>query len=149
MEEITLNLIPTGVRPTCHVSQNDNERNIKINLVEGSLAYSIKADDEIKLNVRKPDNTVVSSGVDITAGNTYVIVEITDDMCDVSGKNLCEIRIINGSTRISTSNFFMDVETDVTDVPTPPTPPTPPVPSRRGGLWATEIEIISTTYETL
>ena len=111
MEEITLNLIPTGVRPTCHVSQNDNERNIKINLVEGSLAYAIKADDEIKLNVRKPDNHVVTATVTGTTGNTYIIVEITDDMCNVDGDNTCEIRIINGSTRLSTSNFTMVVET--------------------------------------
>lgn len=145
METITLNLIPTGVRPTCHVSQNDNERNIRINLVEGSQAYSIKADDEIKLNIRKPDLTVILSDVEYTVGNTYVIAEITDDMCDIDGKNLCEIRIINGSTRISSSNFYMDVETDPSVVPEPPTPP---VPSRRGGLVATEIEIITTTYET-
>lgn len=146
METITLNLIPTGVCPTCHVSQNDNERNIRINLVEGSQAYSIKAGDEIKLNIRKPDLTVILSDVDYTVGNTYVIAEITDDMCDIDGKNLCEIRIINGSTRISSSNFYMDVETDPSVVPEPPTPP---VPSRQGGLWATEIKIISTTYETL
>lgn len=146
METITLNLIPTGVRPTCHVSQNDNERNIKINLVDGSLAYQVQSGDEIKLNIRKPDDTVVSSEVDATVGNTYVIVEITDDMCDVDGRNLCEVRIINGSTRISTSNFYMEVEVDPSIVPAPPTPPTPT--GRRGGLYATEMEIISTTYET-
>ena len=112
MEEITLNLIPTGVRPTCHVSQNDNERNIKINLVNGSLAYSIQADDVIKLNVRKPNETVVSASVSATAGNTYIIANVTDDMCNIDGTNLCEVRITNGSTRISSSNFLMEVETD-------------------------------------
>ena len=148
MEVITLNLIPSGVHPVCHVSQNDNERNIKINLVDGSLAYAIKNGDEIKLNVRKPDDTVISADVDITEGNTFVQVEVTDDMCDIDGKNLCEIRIINGSTRISTSNFYMEVETDPTAVPEPPTPPTPPTPARQGGFEALKIEVISSTYET-
>lgn len=112
MEEITLNLIPTGVRPTCHVSQNDNKRDIKINLAEGNLAYSIKENDVIKLNVRKPNDTVITSRIAATTGNTYVIANITDDMCNIDGTNLCEIRITNGTTRISTSNFLMEVEAD-------------------------------------
>ena len=112
MEEITLNLIPTGVRPTCHVSQNDNERDIKINLVEGSLAYVIKSGDIVKLNIRKPNDVVISSRITATVGNTYVIANIKDEMCNVDGTNLCEIRIINGDTRISTSNFLMEVEID-------------------------------------
>ena len=112
MEEITLNLIPTGVRPTCHVSQNDNERDIKINLVEGSLAYAIKSGDIVKLNIRKPNDVVISSRITATVGNTYVIANIKDEMCNVDGTNLCEIRIINEDTRISTSNFLMEVEID-------------------------------------
>jgi hypothetical protein len=112
MEEITLNLIPTGVHPVCHVSQNDNERKIKINLVYGSIAYSIREDDVIKLNVRKPNDTVVSASVSSTVGNTYVIANITDDMCNIGGTNLCEIRIKNDDSRISSSNFSMEVEVD-------------------------------------
>ena len=112
MEEITLNLIPSGVRPTCHVSQNDNERDIKINLVEGSLAYAIKSGDVVKLNIKKPNDVVISSRITATVGNTYVIANIKDEMCNVDGTNLCEIRIINGDTRISTSNFLMEVEVD-------------------------------------
>ena len=111
MEEITLNLIPSGIHPTCHVSQDDNERNIKVNLVNGNLAYIIQSNDIFKLNIRKPNGHVISSAVSKTAGNTYVVINVTDDMCDVDGDNLCELRITNGNTRISTSNFVMNVET--------------------------------------
>lgn len=144
MESITLNLIPMGWHPTCHVSQNDNERNVHINIVDGSVLYNIKEDDVITLNVRKPDDSVVTAEVEATAGNHYVEITITDEMCDLDGRNTCELRITNGNTRLSTSNFYMEVEVDPTANPAP----TPPAPARRGGLTTTNINIISTTYET-
>lgn len=110
MESIILNLIPTGIRPTCHVSQDDNNRIIRANLMNGSLAYAIRINDVIKLNIRKPNDNVIISTVSVTVGNTYVDLNITDDMCNVNGQNLCELRITNGSERIGTSNFYMEVE---------------------------------------
>lgn len=130
MEEITLNLIPAGIHPVCHISQNDNERNIRINLTDGDLAYSIRAGDVIRLNVRKPDNTVVKTTLDITEGLSYVDIEVSDEMCDISGKNLCNLRIINRGMRISTNNFFMLVEVN---------PTFNPAPSPSHGLYPREI----------
>lgn len=145
MEIITLNLIPSGVYQTCHVSQNDNERRFRAKLVDGSVPYEIKDGDVLSINIQKPDKNVVTAELTADVGDTYVDVEVTDDMCDIDGTNLCDIRIINAGSRISTSNFYMMVEVD--PVANPPEPPPPP--SRRGGLDVIIYEQISTTYETL
>ena len=147
METIFLNIIPTGVNQICHVSQNDNERIIRVKLLEGNLSYSFKEGDEVTFSTKKPDNTAISVPVVITVGTSYADISITNDMCDIVGQNLCELCIVNAGTRIGTSNFYMEVEIDPSYVPDPPVPPEPP--KRRGGLDVIIYEQMSTTYETL
>lgn len=124
MENITLNIIPTGVHPTCHVSQNDYKRKIRVNLVENDIPYIIQSTDKIRLNVRKPDNSVIKKQLTITSGLSYVDAEIDDNMCDVEGKNICDLQLTSSGKRISTSNFFMFVEVSPLNSPQPgPTAP--------------------------
>ena len=113
IEEIRLNLIPNGVSPVCHVSQYDEGRQIKINLFEGINAYVIQSGDTFTLNVRKPDNTIVTTSVSGTQGNNYITISTTQQIAAVVGENLCELKITNGSTVIGTLNFVMQVERDV------------------------------------
>lgn len=113
IESINLNLIPSGVSPVCHVSQYDAGRQIKINLFEGINPYTIQSGDAFTLNVRKPDNTIVTTSVSGTQGNNYIIIATTEQIAAVVGENLCELKITNGSTVIGTLNFIMQVERDV------------------------------------
>lgn len=113
IEEIKLNLIPNGVSPVCHVSQYDAGRQIKINLFEGINPYLIQSGDTFTLNVRKPDNTIVTTSVSGTQGNNYITISTTQQITAVVGENLCELKITNGSTVIGTLNFIMLVERDV------------------------------------
>lgn len=113
IESINLNLIPSGVSPVCHVSQYDAGRQIKINLFEGINPYTIQSGDAFTLNVRKPDNTIVTTSVSGTQGNTYITISTTEQIAAVVGENLCELKITNGSTVIGTLNFVMLVERDV------------------------------------
>ena len=113
IESINLNLIPSGVSPVCHVSQYDAGRQIKINLFEGINPYTIQSGDAFTLNVRKPDNTIVTTSVSGTQGNTYITISTTEQIAAVVGENLCELKITNGSTVIGTLNFIMQVERDV------------------------------------
>ena len=113
MEIIKLNLIPSGVSPTCYCSQYDNGRVIRVDLFDGLTPYELQSGDVVTLNVRKPDNTIIVATLSATQGNTYVNIETTEQMCAVVGFNLCDLTITNGSKVIGTLNFIMSVERDV------------------------------------
>lgn len=113
MESIKLNLIPSGVNPTCHCSQYDEGRIIRIDLFDGLTPYALQSGDAVTLNVRKPDNTIITTSITATAGNNYVEISTTEQMCAVVGFNLCDLTITNGSKVIGTLNFIMAIERDV------------------------------------
>lgn len=113
MEIIKLNLIPNGVNPVCHASQYDNGRVIRGELFDGLTPYTLASGDVVALNVRKPDNHVVTATLTATAGNSYVDIVTTEQMTACFGENLCELKITNGNTEIGTINFYMIVERDV------------------------------------
>lgn len=139
MERILLNLVPTGNNPTCHASQFDKGRKIGIDLFDGSKEYEFKDGDTVVLKVLKPDGIGVSSNVPVTKGCHAVEITVTQDMSDIEGTNLCELRIANGNMDIGSSNFYMEIEKSV-DSSLPP--------QKKGGLNATTIGITSTTYTT-
>ena len=113
MENFNLNMIPSGVSPVCHVSQYDNGRQIKINLFSGTLPYELASGDTVTLNLRKPDNTIITASVTATQGDDYVIITTTEQMTAVVGETLGELKITNGSNVIGSLNFVMLVERDV------------------------------------
>lgn len=113
MEIIKLNLIPSGVNPTCHAKQYDKGRTIRFELFNGLTPYTLQSGDTVTLNLRKPDNTIIESSVTATQGNKYVDLVTTEQMCAVAGYNLGTFKIVNGETDIGTLNFIMAVERDV------------------------------------
>lgn len=131
MEEIFLNLIPTGSHQVCHASQYDVGRQIKVNLFEGSLAYELQEGDSLVLDIRKPDDVIISAELAVEVGSTFAYIITIEEMCDVMGENLCELRLKNGTKNIGTLNFTMQIEEAVGEVEPlpPPTPPTPEKPS--------------------
>lgn len=114
MEQINVNLIPSGLPPVCHASQYDKGRVIKCNLFEGNTPYSIANGDNITLNARKPDGTIIEglSPLAIQTGVSYVYITTTEQLCACVGDTLCELRIEN-SADIGTLNFILRVEADV------------------------------------
>lgn len=113
MEIIKLNLIPSGVNPVCHCSQYDEGRVIRIELFDGLTPYTLASGDTVTLNVRKPDNTIITASVTATQGNNYVDITTTEQLCAVVGETLCKLKITNGSTEIGTLIFYMQVKRDV------------------------------------
>lgn len=113
MEAIKVNLIPNGIPEACHASQYDEGRQIRLDLFDGLTPYTIQAGDTFTLNVRKPDNHIITQTVTGTEGNTYLVIDTTEQMTAVTGENLCEIRLENGGDNIGSLNFIMQVEKDV------------------------------------
>lgn len=111
MERIKLDIVPKGILPVCHVSQYDKGRTIRLDLMDGLQGYSLTT-ETVVLNVKKPDNNIVTASVSVTSGKTYVDIVTTQQMCAVAGDNLCELQITKGTQVIGSLNFIMRVEAD-------------------------------------
>jgi len=109
MENIKLNLIPGLNNPVCHVSQYDIGRIIRLNLFEGDSVYTLSGNETIRLNVRKPDNTILEEQLANTS-STYVTFDTSEQMCPLPGDNICELSIESNGTIIHSINFLMKVE---------------------------------------
>lgn len=116
MEQIKLNLIPSGIMPVCHASQYDDKRQIRLNLFNGSQAFAVDtAHMTFELQVRKPDDTIVTAAVTGVDTKTYIDIELSTQMTAVFGDCLCQLQIKNSndSSTIGTMNFILQVEQDV------------------------------------
>lgn len=113
METIRLNLVPVGATPVCHTAQYDEGRQIKLELFNGAAAYQIQAGDTFELDLRKPDGHIVTAVLTGTQGNTYLILETTEQMCAVAGINVCKVKVKNSGDEIGTLIFNMMVQMDV------------------------------------
>lgn len=113
MEAINLNLIPSGIMPVCHVSQYDKGRWIRLNLFEGQSRFVINNTMTFELQVRKPDNTIVTTAPTGTSSTSVLDIETTEQMTAVAGDNLCQLQVKDGSDVIGSLNFIMQVEADV------------------------------------
>lgn len=109
IERIKLNLIPAGTMPVCHAKQYDKKRQIGIDIYNGLQPY-ILSDELLELDVRKPDGHIVTIDVPYTAGRNGVVFETTEQMCAITGSNLCALKITKGEAEIGSINFFMEVE---------------------------------------
>lgn len=116
MESILVNLVPGGTMPTCHVAKHDVGRVIRIYLYDGPIPYILQSGDTCTISIRKSDGTVVYSQTTFESESSYVDLVTTDEMDDIVGKNLCELRIANSSRNIGSSNFYMDVADIITDI---------------------------------
>ena len=109
MEQIRLNLIPTGPMPICHASQYDKKREIGLVLFNGTRPL-ILTDETLELDVRKSDSHIVTIDVPTPEGTNLAVFETTEQMCAVAGSNECELRIKKAGADIGSLNFIMEIE---------------------------------------
>lgn len=111
MEQIRVDMTPKGIKPVCHSSQYDKGRIIRLNLVDGIQGYKLTGEETLELEVRKPDNNIVTAEVQNTSSN-YVLIVTTEQMTACEGDSNCEIRVRLGDTDIGSINFILRVEED-------------------------------------
>lgn len=111
MEQIRVDMTPKGIKPVCHSSQYDKGRIIRLNLVDGIQGYTLTGEETLELEVRKPDNNIVTAEVQNTSSN-YVLIVTTEQMTACEGDSNCEIRVRLGDTDIGSINFILRVEED-------------------------------------
>ena len=111
VENITLNLIPTGDTPSIHVAQFDVERPFTVTLKEGVDDFTPTGYD-IELQVRKVDNNIVTAVPVQTSGNV-VTFGTTEQMTACSGTNIAELQLTKDSQTFATLHFYLVVQRDV------------------------------------
>ena len=111
VENITLNLIPTGDTPSIHAAQYDVERPFTVTLKEGADDFTPTGYD-IELQVRKVDNNIVTAIPVSTSGNV-VTFNTTEQMTACSGTNLAELQLSKDDQTIATLHFYLVVQRDV------------------------------------
>lgn len=113
MQKIKVNLIPSGLPVACYSSQYDEGRVIRCELYNGLQPYTLQENDVVTLNLRKPDNHVVTATLNSTAGNKYVDLVTSEQMTAVFGVNKCLLKITNTGIEVGTAEFLMFVQKDV------------------------------------
>ena len=111
MEQITLDIIPSGVRENAYASQYDIGRTIRFNLKSGGATYTLTGAETVTMRVRKPDNTERTESITNTS-STYVDWTTVNGTCDLDGLYDCELVVMNGSVKIGSANFTLNVEID-------------------------------------
>ena len=111
VENITLNLIPTGDKPSIHVAQFDVDRPFTITLKEGKDDFTPTGYD-IELQVRKVDNNIVTTVPAQISGNV-VTFNTTEQMTACSGTNIAELQLTKDSQTFATLHFYLVVQRDV------------------------------------
>ena len=111
VENITLNLIPTGDTPSIHAAQYDVERPFTVTLKEGADDFTPTGYD-IELQVRKVDNNIVTAIPTSTSGNV-ITFNTTQQMTACSGTNLAELQLSKDDQTIATLHFYLVVQRDV------------------------------------
>lgn len=107
-QTISLNLIPNGIQPVIHVSQNDKGQTWIFKLMVGKDAFTIPASSTVKLQGTNSDGTTFNKACTYS-GNT-VTVDVAEDMTACAGKTKAEIRIVKENDAIGTQNFIIEVE---------------------------------------
>lgn len=93
METNYINSIPDRImRKTYRLSQNDNNREIRCNLHDGSLVKTLTGTESLVLRYKKPDNTVGFIVVANTS-STYVDIAIPNTMTDKAGDIYCKLHV--------------------------------------------------------
>ena len=111
VENIVLNLIPTGDTPSIHVAQFDVNRPFTVTIKEGEDDFTPTGYD-IELQVRKVDSNIVTAIPTSTSGNV-VTFNTTEQMTACSGTNIAELELTKDSQTFATLHFYIVVQRDV------------------------------------
>lgn len=116
MQQINLNLVPSGVPPVVYASQYDVGRIFRINLFDGNDNYTVPDGAVVTLVGTKTDmHSFAYSSEDndpkVKVDGSAITVTTTEQMCAMPGNTLCEISVRKSTTLIIGSlNFILHVE---------------------------------------
>jgi hypothetical protein len=107
-QKIKLNMVPGGIIPVVHLSQNDIGRVLQFELYDGVSAASITTGTTVTVEGTKPDRHAFQ--YDATISGNVVTVNTVQQMVIVPGTVECTLTLTYNSQVIGTALFFMEVE---------------------------------------
>lgn len=107
-QKIKLNMVPGGIIPVIHVSQNDIGRVIQFELYDGATTASITTGTTATIEGTKPDRHAFQ--YDASVSGNVVTVNTVQQMVIVPGTVECTLSLTYNSQVIGTALFFMEVE---------------------------------------
>jgi len=113
-QKIKLNMVPGGIIPVVHLSQNDIGRVIQFELYDGVTTASITTGTTATIEGTKPDNHAFQ--YDASVSGNVVTVNTVQQMVIVPGTVECTLSLTYNSQVIGTALFFMEVEKSGLDV---------------------------------
>ena len=113
-QKIKLNMVPGGIIPIVHLSQNDIGRVLQFELYDGVSAASITTGTTVTVEGTKPDRHAFQ--YDATISGNVVTVNTVQQMVIVPGTVECTLSLTYNSQVIGTALFFMEVERSGLDV---------------------------------
>jgi hypothetical protein len=107
-QKIKLNMVPGGIIPVVHLSQNDIGRVLQFELYDGVSAASITTGTTVTVEGTKPDRHAFQ--YDATISGNVVTVNTVQQMVIVPGTVECTLTLTYSGQVIGTALFFMEVE---------------------------------------
>ena len=107
MEHVKISMTPKASLSICHVTQNDNGREVSIDFED----YTLTGAEDVSLIIRKPDGTRVETALENTASN-FVIWSSVPSECDTVGLANCEIKAEDDGVVLYSASFNMNIEAD-------------------------------------
>ena len=106
-QNLTLNLIPSGVPQRINVSQYDKGETVAVTLYNGATPFTLPSGATVYVSGTKADNTGFEYACSTSGGVSFTI---KDQMTVFAGEVTCELSIYQGNNRLSTINFILNVE---------------------------------------
>ena len=120
IQELRLNLTPTGIPPVAYYSQLDDKRQVRFYPYEGNAAYSIPQGATIIVSGRKPDGYLFAydetsllpdgSHVVTNENNQTILITSTPQMVATDGDVDCTINIMQNGQSIGSLIYTMRVQ---------------------------------------
>lgn len=110
MQNIGLNLIPSGISPIIYASEYDVGRLFSIDVYDGDELYTIPTDADVELHALKPDGKAID--YKCTFSGSTISISTTEQLTAIDGKVDCKIWIMEGSNRLGTLKFILYVDSD-------------------------------------
>ena len=105
LEKRTIDKIPARETKVFHVSQGDNNRHDRIDLVDGLEVVSIAASEPVIVRYKLPNGQIGSFQIN-NYGGTYLEFNIPSAVTQIPGLVYCKMRI----GTIGYKAFFISVE---------------------------------------
>lgn len=111
VKEIKLEVSKPNLIQAIVAKQNDcNSRFLKVSLLDEGVQIPIRDDSQVMINAERKDGYSASYSGEVNVGENTVTVPLTSEMLELDGLVNCDVSIIVGDRKLTTTSFVVSVE---------------------------------------